>query len=167
MWVTFLIVHQRRLHLEMVPLTTLSKALFSSKRMEKKIQRDKELSLLQTPLLVPSDDEYPLMIIGVTLTFIFTFLTTVLNVIPENSIASLPLITAILSALASVSALTSEGAVIGFTSKNKSKFQNQIREMEKKYNQCYIFYEKARADQKITDEELTRFYSILSDTKEV
>ena len=106
-------------------------------------------------------------IIGVSLTFTFTFLTTILNVIPENSVASLPLITAILSALAAVSALTSEGTIIGFTSKNKAKFQNQIRELEKKYNQCYIFYEKARADQKITNEELMRFYSIYGDTKEV
>ena len=106
-------------------------------------------------------------IIGVTLTFTFTFLTTILNVIPEGSVASLPLITAILSALAAMAALTSEGTIIGFTSKNKTKFQNQIREIEKKYNQCYIFYEKSRADKKITNEELVRFYNIFGAPKEV
>lgn len=86
-----------------------------------------------------------------------------MNVLPDGSVPSLKMTTAVLSSLVDVIALSAEGTIIGFTSKNKMKFHNRIKEVDKKYNRCYLFYEKARADKKITNEELTRFYSIFKD----
>lgn len=100
-------------------------------------------------------------IIGVTATFILTFVTAIFNVIPN--FPAVGVITAVLSSLAAITAVSSESTVLAYTSRKKVLFNNRIRELEKMYNRCYIFYEKARSDKKITNEELTRFYAIFEE----
>jgi len=107
-------------------------------------------------------------VIGLTITFLLTFITTLMNAIPTQNISSdaLKIVTAIFSSIAALSAVSAEGTIVGFTSKNKAKFVGQIRELEKQYHKCYLFYERARADKKITNDELVSFYSIFQDKKE-
>ena len=102
--------------------------------------------------------------VGITLTFIPTLLTAIVNIIPDNHISSadLKITSVVLTSLAGAFSLAKEGTIIGFTSKNKMKFMNQIRELEMKYHKCFILFEKARVDKKITNDELIRFYSIFS-----
>ena len=103
-------------------------------------------------------------VIGFTITFILTLVTTLMNVIPSPVLSkeALQIITAIFSSVAAVTTATAEGTILGFTSKNKAKFIKQIRDLEKKYHKCFLFYERARVDKKITNEELETFYSIFS-----
>ena len=109
----------------------------------------------------------------ITLAFWLTILTALVNILPENSISTSNLkisSSAVLTSLAGLFSLAKEGTVIRFTSNNKVKFQNQIRELEKKYNKCFlhVLFERARPDKKMTNEKLVRFYSISTseETKE-
>ena len=107
-------------------------------------------------------------ILGITITFSFTLLTTIINVLPESSINSstVKVLTAVFSSLAAITAIGSEGTILGFTGKNKSKFIKQIKQQETKLHKVFIYYEKARSDAVITNEELAEFFSLLNDTPE-
>ena len=104
-------------------------------------------------------------IIGITFTAILTLITTIINTLPNNTIEAntLKILTAILSSLAAITALSSEGAILGFTGKNKSKYIKLIKQLETKLNKVYIYYEKTRSDAIISNEELAEFFKLLSD----
>ena len=91
-----------------------------------------------------------------------------MNAIPSLSInnEALKIVTAIFSSVAAIAAVSAEGTIVEFTSKNKAKFLGQIRELEKQYYKCYSFYERARANKKVTNDELLTFYSIFQAKKE-
>ena len=91
-----------------------------------------------------------------------TLATTIINILPRAE--NVKNLTAVFSALAGVSAFSSEGVILGFTGKNKSKFIKQIKKEETKLNRVYLFYEKARSDAVISNEELAEFFALLSDT---
>ena len=106
---------------------------------------------------------------SVTLTFLLTFFMTILNVLPVGSIdpVALKIATAAMSSLVTLTALTAEGTVLGFTNKNMNKFQKQVTALQKKYNRCYLYYEAARADKVITNDELNGFYRIFDSDEEM
>ena len=62
--------------------------------------------------------------IGVGLTFLLTFIMTIINVLPAGRIdpVSLKVTTAALSSLVTLTALTAEGTVLGYTNRNYKKF---------------------------------------------
>ena len=103
--------------------------------------------------------------LGITFTCLLTLITTIINVLPKDSINqnTLQILTAVFSSLAAITAVSSEGTILGFTGKNKTKFIKQIRQQELKLNRSYIFYEKARSDATISNEELEQFMKILED----
>ena len=72
-----------------------------------------------------------------------------------------------MSSLVTLTAVSSEGSVLGYTYRNQQKFQKQLAALEKKYHRCYLYYEAARADKVITNEELNGFYRILENDEEI
>ena len=62
--------------------------------------------------------------IGVGLTFLLTFIMTIINVLPAGRIdpVSIKVTTAALSSLVTLTALTAEGTVLGYTNRNYKKF---------------------------------------------
>ena len=107
--------------------------------------------------------------IGVGLTFLLTLIMSVLNALPSGRIdpVTLKVITVIMSSLVTLTAVTAEGSVLGYTNKNLKKFQKQVASLQKKYNRCYLYYEAARADKIITNEELNGFYRIFDNDEEI
>ena len=101
--------------------------------------------------------------LGITFTCLLTIITAIINVTPGINQNALQVMTAVFSSLAAVTAVSSEGTILGFTGKNKTKFIKQIRQQELKLNRSYIFYEKARSDATISNEELEQFMKILED----
>ena len=107
--------------------------------------------------------------IGVSLTFILTLVMSVLNSLPSGRIdeVTLKVLTVIMSSLVTLTAVSSEGSVLGYTYRNQQKFQKQLAALQKKYNRCYLYYEAARADKVITNEELNGFYRIFENDEEI
>ena len=107
--------------------------------------------------------------IGVGMTFLLTLVMSVLNALPSGRIdeITLKILTVIMSSLVTLTAVTSEGSVLGYTNRNHQKFQKQVTVLEKKYNRCYLYYEAARADKIITNEELNVFYRTFENDEEM
>ena len=107
--------------------------------------------------------------IGVGMTFLMTFIMTIMNVLPAGRIdpVTLKVTTAALSSLVTLTAVTAEGTVLGYTNRNYKKFQKQVTALQKKYNRCYLYYEAARSDKVITNEELNGFYRIFDSADEM
>ena len=111
---------------------------------------------------------FTLRIIGVITTSIFTLTTTVINVLPENTV-NLPLVrlmTALLSSLTAITLATTEGTAGGFTYRNFEKYNKKIRGLENHINKCWMIYEKARKDRIIDDKELDLFFDTLKEEDE-
>ena len=72
--------------------------------------------------------------IGVGLTFLLTFIMTIFNVLPVGRIdpVTLKVTTAAMSSPVTLTAVTAEGTVLGYTNRNHKRFQKEVSELRKK-----------------------------------